>query len=754
MFATFATCPERRATWTAAAFLAGSILGLWLPLPAAAAPSFDHEVMAVLSRAGCNTGACHGNLNGKGGMQLSLRGQDPWHDYFALTHDAAGRRIDRNDPEQSLALLKPTSSVPHQGGQRIRPGSLEYEILRRWIAAGAPEPDPNAARLEQLDVAPSRAVVRGADAAPIQLAVTATFNDGTQRDVTELATYEVSNFVASVSPAGEVQRQRDGEATVAVRYLTGQVCVRLAFIPATDNFVWQAPAPQNWIDTQIDRKLHDLQIVPTATASDAVVLRRLYLDLLGRLPTAVEAQEYCRDGRRDKRERLIEQLLARPEFVDHWALKWSDLLRNDEKVLDSTGVRVFHQWIRDCLADDLPLDEFVRQLLTAQGSTYEQPPANFYRALRDPLTRGETAAQLFLGVRLQCAKCHNHPFDVWTQDNYYNWASVFARIDYEIIENKPQDKLDKHEFIGEQKVVWKSEGEVTNARTGKPATPQFLGSDGNGIAAEPDRERLEELAHWLTDPANSDFARAQANRIWYHMMGRGLVDPIDDFRVTNPASHTELLDALAGELVVSGYNLRHVIRLIASSRTYQASTWPDDQDVLAIDNYAGVAPRRLTAEQLLDAQCQVLGIPAEFNGYPRGTRAIQLAGAQALRSRKNPPSDDDRFLATFGKPARLMSCECERSSETTLTQAFYLINGPALQRRIEDANNRPLSWLNSGLDDQQLVEQLFWSALNRAPSRSELTASVAYLQRATSRAAAFQDLVWATLNAKEFLFRP
>jgi hypothetical protein len=754
MLGTSLACSNPRPARWLGVMLAGATAGLipCLSLSATGAPSFDHEVMAVLSRAGCNMGACHGNLNGKGGLQLSLRGQDPRHDYLALTHDAAGRRISRNDPEQSLALLKPTSEVPHQGGQRIRLGSREYDIVRGWIAAGTPGPDPQAARLQRLEVSPTSVVVDGQTAPSVQIVATAIFDDGTQRDVTELATYETSNFVASVGPSGRVERQRNGETTVAVRYLSAQVCVRIAFIPHADGIVGSALEPHNWIDTSIDRKLRQLQIEPAMVASETVLLRRLSLDILGRLPTALEAQEYCQDHRPDKRDRLLDRLLARPEFVDHWSLKWSDLLRNDEKLLDAKGVRVFHQWIRDCLAEDLPLDEFVRRLVAARGSTYEQPPANYYRALRDPLTRGETTAQLFLGVRLQCAKCHNHPFDVWTQDDYYNWAGVFARIEYEIIENNPQDKLDKQEFVGEQKVVMKDEGEVTNARTGEPATPHFLGADGAHVEAE--QNRLEQLALWLTDPANRDFAQAQANRIWYHMMGRGLVDPIDDFRVTNPASHPELLDALARELVDSGYNLRHLIRLIASSRAYQASTWQDDQDTLAVDNYAGVAPRRLSAEQLLDAQCQVLGIPADFNGYPRGTRAMQLAGAQAVRARKNPPSDDDRFLATFGKPARLMSCECERSSETTLSQAFYLINGPALQQRIEHPNNRPMDWLNSGRDDRELVKQLFWTTLTRGPTDAELAACVAYLQSASSRTVALQDLVWATLNAKEFLFRP
>jgi hypothetical protein len=437
--------------------------------------------------------------------------------------------------------------------------------------------------------------------------------------------------------------------------------------------------------------------------------------------------------------------------VDLWALKWSDLLRNEEKLLDTQGVATFHRWIRHCLAEDMPLDEFVRQLVASRGSTYKSPPANYYRALRDPLSRGETTARLFLGVRLECAKCHNHPFDVWTQDDYYSWAGNFARIDYEIVENNRKDQYDKHEFVGEQIVVLKDEGEVTNARTGATAAPRLLGDQVVATDGQPDR--LTQLAAWLTAPQNKHFARAQVNRIWFHLMGRGLVEPIDDFRVTNPASHPELLEALADELIASGYDLRHMLRLIATSRAYQAATLADDQQLMAVENYAGVAPRRLAAEQLLDSQCQVLGVVASFAGYPAGTHATQLAGAQLTKTRDRTPSEDDRFLSLFGKPPRLMSCECERTSDTTLSQAFYLISGAALQQRIEHPGSRLQAWLRAGTSDEQLVQQLFWTALTRQPSEQEMSACRHHLQAAPSRLQALQDLAWAVLNAKEFLFR-
>ncbi len=443
--------------------------------------------------------------------------------------------------------------------------------------------------------------------------------------------------------------------------------------------------------------------------------------------------------------------MARPEFADHWALKWSDLLRNEEKLLDAQGVQVFHKWIRECFAENVPLDQFVRELVTAQGSTYESPAANFYRALRDPLTRGETTARLFLGVRLECAKCHNHPFDHWTQDDYYAWASVFARIDYEIIENNRKDRFDQQEFVGEQRVLHRDEGKVTNARTGRAEPPRFLAHER--ARPESGRDPLDAMARWLTAPSNRAFAQAQANRIWYQLMGRGLVDPVDDFRVTNPASHPELLKLLARELVESGYDMRHVIREIMLSATYQSGTLADDQDALMTDNFAGVAPRRLSAEQLLDAQCRLLGTEPEFNGYARGVRAGQLAGIQRVRWREKSPSDDDRFLVVFGKPQRLMSCECERSDDTTLSQAFNLINGSALQRRLQDRQNCFSQWIDAGWDNGRVIDELFWAALSRPPTPIELQTALHHLDATDSRREALVDLAWALVNAKEFLFR-
>ncbi|MCO6457955.1 MAG: DUF1549 domain-containing protein, partial [Pirellulaceae bacterium] len=549
-------------------------------------PSFLHDVMPVLAKAGCNMGACHGNLNGKGGFQLSLRGQGPWLDHQSLLRQHGGRRVNLLEPDASLLLLKPTLQLAHEGGRRFTRDSLEYGILRSWLAAGAPGPAADAPQLLRLEVSTTEAVLVE-PRRELQLRVLAHFSDGSPRDVTRLAVYESSSLDITVDEGGRVVSQQPGEATVTVRYLQQQVPVRLAFIAAREDFVWSQPEPRNYVDRLVYERLRTLRINPSPPADDATFVRRVYLDLLGILPTADESRAFVAERSADKRQQLVDRLLARPELAEHWALIWSDILRNEEKVLDVRGVTVFHDWIRRGIAEGKPLDEFARELLTASGSTYDHPPANYYRANRDPATRGETTARVFLGIRLQCARCHNHPFDRWTQDDYYSWAALFARVDYEIVKNERADKLDNNEFNGEQIVVLKSEGEVTNPRTAAAAVPRVLGEPvGDVLPAAADAERLEPLARWLTSRDNRQFARTQANRIWFHLLGRGLVEPIDDFRVTNPAVNEPLLDALAEDLIQSGYDLRHLLRVIVNSRTYQASAEPNATNAADERNFA------------------------------------------------------------------------------------------------------------------------------------------------------------------------
>ncbi len=717
---------------------------------AAEQPSFDVDVMAVLSKTGCNLGACHGNANGKGGFKLSLRGEDPAADYAALLRHADQRRVNLLDADASLVLQKPTMQVAHQGGLRFRRDSQEYALLRDWLAAGAPGPRPSGSQLVRLEVAPPKAIVTE-PADSVQLRVTAIFANGESRDVTTLACYELTNRNARVSAGGLVEREQLGQATVLVRFLDKQLAVPLAFVPARPDFVAQSPPAVNYIDELTFAQLRELLMNPSPTCDDATFIRRATLDATGLLPSADEARAFAADPRRHKRARLIDELLARPQFAEFWALKWSDLLRNEEKVLDAKGVDLFYGWIRDWIAAAKPMDGFVRELVSARGSTYEFPAANFYRANRDPATRGETAARLFLGVRLQCARCHTHPYDRWTQDDYYSWAAVFGRIDYQVLSNTRKDRLDKHEFNGEQLVLMKDDGEVTNARTGDDAPPRLLG--GYGLSLHPAGDRLAPLSDWLTSPENRLFVKSQANFIWYHLLGRGLVEPIDDFRVTNPASNPPLMEALADDFAASGFDLRKIVRTIMLSRTYQASAEPNETNLDDVGVFSRVIVRRLPAETLLDAQCQVLGTRPEFNGYDAGTRAGQVRGTQRVRPRDKKPTPAERFLKTFGKPERLLACECERSDATTLKQAFTLIGDQGLNEMLTDGSNRLAELARSGSGVEEIVSELYWSALSRAPTADELAAAESLLASGDDRLEALQDLAWAVLNSKEFIFR-
>jgi hypothetical protein len=713
----------------------------------AAEPLFAIDGMAALSQGGCNQGACHGNLHGKGGFKLSLRGQDPQIDHVTITHEQAGRRINLLEPEQSLLLLKATGKVAHQGGVRFSSDSPAYQALRDWIASGARFVTPQSNRIVALNVEPAEAIlVEPVDR--VTLKVTATDAQGQRRDVTALTTFEASNLIPFVNASGEVRRQQLGETTILARFLDHQVPVRVAFLPARTGPIPPLARPR----TPLDQPLHDrwaaLQTTPSSPVDDATWLRRLYLDTLGVLPTADEAREFVADQAIDKREQLVDRVLHRPEFTAQWALKWCDILRVEEKVLDVTGVEVFHRWLTDRIRTATPINQLVSELLTARGSTYEFPAANFYRANRDAATRGETTARLFLGIRLQCAQCHNHPYDRWTQDDYYSWAALFGRVDYQILSNDRADKLDKNEFNGEQVVEVKEVGEVKNARTGRDAEPRLLGANSSAVAATSDR--LDALSNWLTSRDNRLFAQAQANFIWYHLLGRGVVEPIDDVRATNPPSVPGLLEYLGTQLIEHDFDLRYLVREIVTSGTYARSVGPSD---LTDDEglFARAIVRRWSAEKLLDAQSQVLDQPAPLAGYPLGLRAAQVPGVKRVKD--NRSGEGDRFLATFGKPARLLGCECERSNETTLKQAFWLLSGQELNERITASSNRLSQWARSTTATDDLIVELYWTVLTREPTDREKEAAREWLSDSADRTTALQDLTWALLNAKEFLFR-
>ena len=711
--------------------------------------TFRREVMVVLSKAGCNQGTCHGNFNGKNGFRLSLRGQDPAFDFNSLLRDQFSRRLNFEQPDESLLLLKAVAAVPHGGGRRFRPDSPEYEILRQWIADGAKDVR-DLPKLVKVEVSPREQFLVAPEHS-VQLKVTATFADDTTRDVTRWALYTASNPIAEITVDGLVERARDGETTVIARYLDRQSTVRLAFVPERADFRWSDPKPNNFVDEHVLARLKKLRMNPSPTCSDTVFVRRAYLDLLGILPTADEARAFVADKAADKRAKLIDALLERDEYAECWSLKWADLLRVEERALDRKGVQVFARWLRDAAAEDRPLDEFAHTLLAARGSTYQNPPTNFYRAMRDPITRAESVGQVFLGVRLQCAKCHNHPFDRWTQDDYYRWASVFAGVDYKILENKRRDRNDKHEFIGEQWVVDAAAiADLKNPSTDERAAPRFLGAK---VGPENGDDRLTSMADWVSSRDNPYFAKVQANRIWFHLMGRGLVDPIDDFRATNPPSHPGLLDALAHEFVAGGYRTKPIIRLVVNSQAYQASAIPNATNADDEASYSHTVLRPLSAEQLLDALHQVTGTQAAFVGYPVGLRAGELPGVSAVRSRDGGAGPEEKFLTQFGKPPRLLSCDCERTRESTLGRTFQLVSGATLNDLLRQRDNRIFELAGSKRTDAEVIDELFWTALSRAPTSEEATKFADYMKKADDRRRALEDIAWSLLNAKEFLLR-
>ncbi|MBI1368036.1 MAG: DUF1549 domain-containing protein [Planctomycetes bacterium] len=735
------------ARWAAVGVVMALAAGAWAGEPV----SFQRDVMAVLSKAGCNMGACHGGKEGKGGFQLSLRGQDPGLDFVALTKST--KRVVPADPDASLILRKPTLKVTHEGGKRFDADSMAFRILRAWIADGAHDDAAGLAKLTDLKVTPAESVLAEPNWS-VEVKAIAVFSDGSTRDVSDLAVYEPADLLSEVDARGRITTERAGESTVVVRYLNQQRAVRLAFVPRRPGFVWADPPASNDIDKAVFAKLKTLRMDPSALCDDATFVRRAYLDILGLPPTADEARRFVADTAADKRARVIDALLNRPEFADFWALKWSDLLRNEEKVLDKTGVSKFHDWVRQAIDEGMPLDVFARQILSTVGSSYKNPPANFYRALRHPTNRSETIAQIFLGTRLQCAQCHNHPYEPLTQSTYYSFAAAFDGIGYDIVENKRTDKNDKNQFIGEQIVQLDGKREVVDPRTKANPEPTMLDGTTKLVFAD-ESNRLEPAARWITDPSTAGgqrFAEVQANRIWYHMMGRGVVEPVDDFRITNPPVNPALLDVLRRRFVASGYDLRDMIRFIANSRVYQLSSEPNETNAGDDRNFASAIVRRLPAEVIADAVSRTLDVPVAYSEDESDLRAVQLPGVAAVFGR-HELTNGARFLRLFGKPPRLLSSECERSDETALGQVLELTSGPMIHEALTRTDNVLGRWVDSKLSDGEIVDELLWRALNRGPSERELVAMVKYLHDSPDRRAALEDMAWGVLNAKTFLLR-
>jgi len=691
--------------------------------------SFRREVIPALSQAGCNTGACHGTPTGKGGFRLSLRGYLPDQDFAVLSRESGGRRINRLAADTSLLLRKPLGQVPHEGGMRLATRSKSYEFIHDWIQEGAKD-DPGAPLVLGLEILPeSRAL--NAPATTQQLVVRVHCPDKTVRDVTPICYYDSSNpEIAEVDAGGYVRFKTRGEVAIIAHYLNLVANVRLTHLVEVPGFVKADVPEDNLIDRAVFTKLNRMRIAASPRCSDLEFMRRVYLDVIGVLPTADERREFLADSPSARRNHLIERLLDRPEFFDFWALKFADILRSNGRLIQTKGAYVFHRWIRSCLEKNVPLDQVVRELLTSDGSTFRNPAANYYRISRDPESAVETTAQLFLGVRIQCAKCHNHPFERWTQDDYYGFAAFFAQI------------ARKKGNLPDEEVVYASgSGDVHQPRTGRTMKPKALG--GPVFDDSPAKDRRTRLAAWLASPDNPFFAKSLVNRIWFHLIGRGIVEPVDDFRDSNPACNDELLDGLTADFVKNRYDLKRLIRSILHSRTYQLSATTNPMNADDSLYFSHAQTKLLPAEVLLDAISAVTATTTTFEGLPRGARATQIPDGKM----ENP------FLKTFGRPARELACECERESESNLSQALQLIGGATVNGKLRDDNGRMAQLAKSGKSPELVTRELYMVALCREPTPTELTVAQKHLTSAKDFRQAVEDLGWVLINSKEFLFR-
>ena len=703
--------------------------------------SFRNHVIPVMSKIGCNQGACHGALAGKNGFKLTLRGYDPVTDYYTLTRQSDARRVSLAQPAASLMLLKPTMTIPHGGGRRFAVGSLEYKIISSWIAAGAPPPTDKDPRVTGLEVFPKAATLE--PGATQQLVVLAKYNDGHSEDVTRWVKYNSNaETVASVDDSGRVKMNGQGEAAVTLWYSSRVLYSRLT-VPYANKVTAEdyARFPRNnFVDDLVLAKLKTLNIAPSRPASDAEFIRRAYLDAAGILPTAEEVENFLADKSPDKRKKLIDALLERDEFTDYWAYKWSDLLMVSSRKLRTDAVWAFYDWIRESVKQNKPWNRFAWEVLTSSGSTRRNGALNYFVLHKDPIELTENASLAFLGQRVTCARCHNHPLEKWTQIQYYELANLFSRVG---IKNGASP--------GDEIVFAKTSGDINHPKLGRPLTPTTL--DGQSVPLDSPVDRRIVFAKWATSQQNPYFARTVVNRVWANFLGRGIVHPADDMRATNPASNEELLDALTKHFVAHGFDVKELIRTIMNSGTYQLSSEANATNQNDDVYYSKYIIKRLPAEVILDAMSQVTGVSSSFPGYPPATRALQLPDTRVA----------SQFLTVFGRPPRLTCDVAERSSEPSISQALHVINGDTLNDKLRAANGNVNLFLKLGLSDGRILEYLYLSAFSRYPSGDdgrELTAALAKarLARGTpeaqleTRKEALQDMMWAMLTSKEFLF--
>jgi hypothetical protein len=707
--------------------------------------SFRNHVQPVLAKAGCSSGACHGAAAGQGGFKLSLRGYDDEGDWRTITRGALGRRIVLSDPARSLLLLKPTAAVPHKGGKRFDVDSLEYKILSEWIAAGTPPPKSDDPRITKLEVSPAHATLK--PGASQQLIVHARFSDGSIQDVTRWVKYTDANAaVTQVDDQGKVAVMGFGEGAITAWYLS-RIAIATVTVPHTNQVAPEvfARAPRrNFIDDLVLEKLRELNLPPSPRCTDEEFIRRAFIDTIGTLPTATEVRAFLAGGERNsQRDRLIESLLQRPEFVDYWSYKWSDLLLVGSERLRPAAMWSYYNWVREGVAANLPWDKFVREILTAQGSTLENGAANFYALHEDPSNMAETTTQAFLGMSINCAKCHNHPMEKWTNDEYFGFANLFARV-----------RAKSGSADGEKIIFAASAGDINQPLRGRPQKPKPL--DAAPIDLNNPSDRREALAAWLTSRENPYFSRSIANRVWANFLAVGIVEKVDDLRVTNPASNEQLLSAVASYLADQRFDLKALMRAILQSETYQRSSESLSENAADQRFYSRYYPKRLMAEVLLDAYSQVTGVSTEFrvdlrnenrglgDKYPSGWRALQLPDTRIA----------SYFLGTFGRPDRLKTCECERTAEPSMSQVLHIANGETLNKKLAAKENTITRLIAAKTPDAEIIQEAYLVCFARLPASAEKEKLMATLQATPEkdRRIVVEDIYWALLSTREFLF--
>ena len=728
-----------------------SLLALVTSVVASDRPlSFRHDVLPVLSKAGCNSGGCHGALAGKGGFRLSLNAYDPATDHYNITRENRGRRIEFADPARSLFVIKPTAAVRHKGGKFLHEDSDDYKLLIEWIQQGAPGPSTDDTELNRIELTPALSQLNKGDTQP--LTVHAFFSDGTKRDVTRWARFTSTDAtVAEVDEAtGLAKVIGYGEGAISVWY-SGQIALARITSPwpsVIPDEVFARTPKRNVIDKRVIEQLRRLNLKPSKPSSDSEFIRRVYLDVVGMLPTPQETKAFLADTSETKRDDLIEKLLAQPEFVDYWAYRLSDLFLISSKKLRPQALKAYYDWLRGEIEKNTPWDQLVRQVVAAKGDTLKNGAANFYSIHQDPETMAENVSQAFMSLSINCAKCHNHPLEKWTNDQYYSFANLFARV------RAKGWGGDARSGDGARTLFIADRGDLIQPRTGKPQPPAPL--DGQAIASDSTEDRREALADWLTSPENPYFTRSIANRVWANFFGRGIVEPVDDLRISNPASNEPLLQAISEYLAKNDYDLKSLMRLILRSETYRRSSTPLPENEGDQKYYSRYYPRRLMAEVLQDAITSVTRVSPKYNQitlsdgstegtslYREGTRALQLSDSAVT----------SHFLKTFGRNEREIICECERSNKPSMVQVLHLSNGDTLNNNLRSKQSCVNTMITQGNDD--IIDEAYLLCLSRRPSDSERKRLLNIFEVApeTERRGVVEDLFWALMTSREFLFQ-